>query len=83
MMKMKLDVNKDLAPIEKTNVIMLVMKMKRKDILDQIVEGYLKRGTVKELLSVYQDMAAKNPNDKSDIMETCRSICKKFESFLK
>lgn len=64
MMKMKLDVNKDLAPIEKTNVIMLVMKMKRKDILDQIVEGYLKRGTVKELLSVYQDSACFSANQR-------------------
>ena len=83
MMKMKLDVNKDLAPMEKSNLIVLTMRMKRKDILDQILDGYLKRGTVKELLPVFQDMAAQNPNDKSDIMENCRSICKKFESFLK
>ena len=83
MMKLKLDVNKDLAPIEKSNVMMFAMKMQRKDILDQVLEGYLKRGTVKELLPAFKDMVANNPNDKSDIMETCRSICKKFEDFLK
>ena len=83
---MRFDIEKNLTPTEKGNLNLLIMSLRRKDLLDKVnMDGVLTRNDVKEFIDPLKNLIANCEGDagSAPVAAVVKSILAKFEAFLK
>ena len=85
---MRFNIDEQLTPNEKGNLNMLIMSMKRPDLLNKALGGSLTRNEVKEFIDPLKNLITNcenddDPNSAADLIgSVAKSILAKFEDFL-